>query len=90
MTFKFKDLFFSRELRFSIGQEEITGKQYISFPVRNPYVEYEEYYALSDNQFMSFMENPNNALIYLEECRDRRHDDLMLFYNPNLLRGTTN
>ena len=39
---KFSDVFTSRKHMFSIGVEETTGRFYVSIPVSNGMVDYEE------------------------------------------------
>ncbi len=40
---KFSDTFVSREDRYSIGAELDSGRPYVSIPVSNGVVDYEEY-----------------------------------------------
>ena len=44
---RFIDTKVSKEGRYSLGIEQESGEHYISIPVANPYVDYEEYYRLS-------------------------------------------
>ena len=51
---KFEDAYFAREDRFSVGVETTSGRHYVSFPVSNRIVDYEEYYVISSAQFATF------------------------------------
>ena len=46
----FEDLYDSDEHRFSLGAEIMYGLGYLSVPVSTGLVDYEEYYALSDDE----------------------------------------
>lgn len=83
---KFNDIAISRENRFSIGIEEETGMHYLSIPVSNQYVDYEEYYELTKELFNSFKENMGSALKFVEQCRDRKKDELLI-QKPGKNRG---
>ena len=52
---RFRDVSFSREKRFALGQDTTTGGFYLSIPVSNQLVEYEEYYAISKQDFDRFL-----------------------------------
>lgn len=75
---KFNDIAISRENRFSIGVEEISGKYYLSIPVSNQYVDYEEYYELSKDMFESFKADMDSALNFVQQCRERKKDNLLI------------
>lgn len=83
---KFKDIAISRESRFSIGIEEDSGKYYLSIPVSNQYVDYEEYYEISKELFDSFKADMNSALNFVQQCRDRKKDKLLI-QKPGKFRG---
>ena len=83
---KFIDIDFSRENRFSIGVEEETGKFFVSIPVRNQRVDYEEYYEISREMFESFKVDMDSALPFVQKCRDRELDYFLL-QNPGSDRG---
>lgn len=86
---KFKDVFVSKPERFSIGVEEESGRYYASFPVRNEFAEYEEYYEIDRVQFELFQENLTAAIEFVTECRHRQKDALLIV-KPGRLRGTAN
>lgn len=83
---KFNDIAISRENRFSIGVEETSSKYYLSIPVSNQYVDYEEYYELSKDMFESFKADMNSALDFVQQCRERKKDDLLM-QKPGRDRG---
>ncbi|WP_083212455.1 hypothetical protein [Mycobacterium parascrofulaceum] len=84
---KFDDTYFSREDRYSIGVESTSGRYYVSIPVSNGVVDYEEYYKLTPNQYHHFLRDSADALDFAEACRRREHDDLLL-QKPGSNRGT--
>ena len=83
---KFEDVFVDREKRFSIGIETQSDKYYLSFPVSNMLVEYEEYYELSKAEFELYVGNPAIAAQFLEEARNHEHDDRLIL-RPGRDRG---
>ncbi len=84
---RFHDEYFSREYRYSIGNDTNLGGKYLSIPVSNGIVDYEEYYALTPMQYDNFMSDQSGASAFAESCRRREHDDLLL-QKPGWNRGT--
>lgn len=84
---EFTDIYFNREERFSLGIEETSGKFYVSFPVRNDMIEYEEYYEIDRAQFDLFQKDLNAALEFVTRCRRRELDELLI-QKPGSRRGT--
>ncbi|WP_082956094.1 MULTISPECIES: hypothetical protein [unclassified Mycobacterium] len=84
---KFDDTYFSREDRYSIGIESMSGRYYASIPVSNGLVDYEEYYELTPEQYEHFLHDRAAAIEFIESCRKREHDDLLL-QRPGSNRGT--
>jgi hypothetical protein len=82
-----RDEFTSREHRYSLGTMEATGERYASFPVTTGVADYEEYYRISAEQYARFLADPDAALTFVEECRRREHDGLLL-QHPGWNRGT--
>jgi hypothetical protein len=76
----------SHEHRFSIGIEETSGKPFLSIPVSNRLVDYEEHYRLSHSEFERFRGDMPSALGFVEKCR-RRKLDRLLFLKPGSDRG---
>lgn len=82
----FVDTVFSREHRFSIGKVQSDGKHYLSIPVSNRRVDYAEFYYITDDQYQSFTSDLSSALPFVEQCRRREHDDLLVM-RPGKDRG---
>jgi hypothetical protein len=83
---KFNDVFINKKYRFSIGIEGDSGKHYLSIPVSNGIVDYEEYYEISKDQYSSYQKNPSIAIDFLEKCKARQLDNF-LFLKPGNNRG---
>lgn len=81
-----EDAYVSREHHFSLGVELESGRPYLSIPVSNGLVDYEEYYALSSEHYAALLADPTAALDFAEECRARQHDDLLI-EKPGWNRG---
>ena len=87
MKLKPRDEFTSRENRYSLGVDELSGRHYASIPVTIRVVDYDEYYELSDDDYVRFLADPVSALAFVEECRRREHDDLLM-QKPGWNRGS--
>jgi len=85
--FEFSDRLVSREQRFSIGVETRTGRYYVSIPVANRMLDYEEYYEIDTRMFERFLADSGEALNFVERYR-WREEDARLFYAPGRDRGT--
>lgn len=83
---KFKDLLVNKEERFSIGVEEQSGKFYLSIPVSNGFVDYEEYYEIDKKSFELYRSDMKSALNFVHECRNHKMDDLLII-RPGGNRG---
>lgn len=81
-----KDIKTDKINRFSVGIDEKKRKHFISFPVSNPYVDYEEFYEISELKFEEYLSDMSTALEFVKECKERKHDDLLL-QKPGKLRG---
>lgn len=86
MNMKFTDHHAFRSHHFSIGREETSGRWFLSFPVSNQRVDYEEHYRISEVQYQQIAADSAAGLTFLEECRKRQHDEL-LFLRPGTDRG---
>lgn len=82
----YDDHFFSREDRYSIGVETSSGKRYVSIPVSNGPLDYEEYYEITNEQYSDFLADRVAALQFVEACRRREHDELLI-EKPGWNRG---
>jgi hypothetical protein len=83
---RFEDSYFSREQRYSLGREIDSGKFYLSIPVSNRLVDYEEYYEITEAQADAFVRNPELAVEFADQCRNRLMDDRLLV-QPGTDRG---
>lgn len=83
----FIDKYVFREERFSVGLEETTGKYYLSIPVANPYVEYEEYYEIDPDQYEACPTNLDQLKEIAAKSRARQND-AKLMVKPGRLRGS--
>ena len=84
---KFNDVLVSREHRFSLGIEETSGRYYVSIPVSNGMVDYEEYYEIDRAAFERYRVDPSTAIGFVERCRNREADELLI-QKPGSNRGT--
>ncbi|OZB86112.1 hypothetical protein [Microbacterium sp. 13-71-7] len=84
---KVHDDFFSHEDRYSLGRVEDTGQRFMSIPVSNGLVDYEEFYALSRVEYEGLLADPKEAARFAEQCR-RREQDERLIQKPGWNRGT--
>jgi hypothetical protein len=83
----FKDVAVNRQQRYAIGTEQTTGKHYVSFPVSNGTIEYEEYYEIDQAMFDKFRADLDSALPFVERARNRLEDP-RLMYQPSTKRGS--
>ncbi|NIE64468.1 hypothetical protein [Burkholderia sp. Ax-1719] len=83
---RFEDSYFSRDQRYSLGREMDSGKYYLSIPVSNRLVDYEEYYEITEAQADAFVRNPELAVEFADQCRNRLMDDRLLV-QPGTDRG---
>ncbi|WP_438854905.1 hypothetical protein [Agromyces sp. M3QZ16-3] len=81
------DSFVDRSERYSLGVERDSGTAYLSIPVSSNLTDYEEYYALGDEEYAAFAADPSLAFAFAEECRRRLHDERLIL-EPGWNRGT--
>jgi hypothetical protein len=84
---KFTDIYVNREELFSLGIEETSGRFYVSFPVSNRLVDYEEYYAIDQQMFERFQNDVDAAVKFVNRCRRHELDELLM-QQPGWNRGT--
>lgn len=82
----FNDVFLSKKHMFSVGIEETSGRFYVSIPVSNGMVDYEEYYELDKTRYELFRKDPEAALVFIMKCRRREMDDFLIV-QPGTNRG---
>lgn len=83
---KFDYIFFSKEHRYSLGTELQSGKHYLSIPVSNGVVDYEEYYEIDSNLLQQFLTQQEKTLEFAEKCRRQELDELLII-KPGSNRG---
>ncbi|MBK5551247.1 hypothetical protein JFU49_13370 [Pseudomonas sp. TH03] len=83
---KFNDTQVNVAERFTIGIEEVSGKPYVSIPVSNRMVDYEEYYRIDSAAYELYLTDSAAALAFVERCRNRELDDLLIL-KPGTDRG---
>ena len=83
---KFRDTYVNREERFSLGIEETSAQFYVSFPVFNGMIEYDEYYAIDKEMSERFHHDLALALEFVTRCRRRELDELLM-QKPGSKRG---
>jgi hypothetical protein len=84
---KFQNTFVSREHRYFLGVETDSGRHFAAIPVANQMVDYIEPYLITDEQYQEFLRDESKALEFVEACRRREHDNLLLM-KPGSDRGT--
>ena len=86
---RFKDIYFSREERFSIGIDTQLNKYYLSIPVNIGLADAEEFYEIEKEEFDKFETDFEYLKNLAQKCRERKNDD-RLFYQPAIIRGEPN
>lgn len=87
MSARFVDMHVFREDRFSIGHDSQTGEYFLSIPVANRMVDYEEYYRITPEQNERFADDVDAARAFADACRARQKDDALIL-QPGSDRGT--
>ncbi|MBO9551041.1 hypothetical protein [Pseudomonas sp.] len=84
---RFNDTYTSRAHRFSLGIELASQQCYLSIPVSNAMVDYEEYYRIDKARYEAWLQESSAALPMVVRCR-RRELDHALLMQPGAQRGT--
>ena len=84
---RFEDSYVDKAALFSLGIDRATGTPYLSIPVANRMVTYDEYYALTPAQAGTFAANRDAAAAFAQECRRRQHDNHLIL-QPGSDRGS--
>lgn len=82
----FNDTKINIDERFTIGIEESPGKSYVSIPVSNRMVDYDEYYQIDRASYDLYLTDLTAVLEFVKRCRNRELDEL-LFFKPGTDRG---
>ena len=80
-------MYISQSPRFSLDRGVTTGRPVLGIPVRNQMVEYEEWYALSEEEFARFMADHEAAKAFALACGHRREDERLVL-KPGSDRGS--
>ncbi|RSV40105.1 hypothetical protein CA234_12635 [Sphingomonas sp. ABOLE] len=83
---RFVDSMASREGRFALGTDMVSGQPYLSIPVSNRLADYEEYYRLTDSERVVFESDMVLAAAFAAKCRRREIDDRLIL-PPGADRG---
>lgn len=81
-----KALFVDRVLRFSLEEDEASGRTFVGIPVRNSMVEYTESYEVDRETFDTYIADPVLAHDFVARAKRRELDHLLLF-QPGSERG---
>ena len=84
---RFQDEQVHRRGLFSIGHDTVDDVRYLSIPVANRMVTYDEYFRLDQTSYDRFRADYEAAYRFAEECRRRLHDDLLIL-SPGTDRGS--
>lgn len=84
---RFDDIIIFKSDRFAIGQELDSGKFYLSIPVSNGLVEYEEHYELTADERERFSASFVQMRELAERCRSHNNDDRLII-EPGMKRGS--
>ena len=79
-------VFVDRDRRFSLDIDGESGRTFVSIPVRNQLVEYEESYEIDRDRFDACLIDPTLAYDLVDRARRRELDHLLL-RRPGSERG---
>lgn len=80
------ETYFSKDNRYELGRDRKTDGYYAAILVTSGVVDYYEYYGVSQAQYDEFMADEATATVFIEACRRRERDDLLL-QKPGWNRG---
>jgi hypothetical protein len=83
---KWRDVFVDKERRFALIVDEESGRSFVSIPVQNSMVEYEEYYEVDPATFERFTADPTTSHDFVDKAKRRELDHLLLL-PPGTDRG---
>lgn len=86
MSQRFVDVEVNRDGRYSLGRDTKTGAWFLSIPVANNMVDYEEYYRLDTDEYDRFQQDRKAALAFADACRVHIYDDRLIL-QPGADRG---
>ncbi len=83
---KWNTVYVSRQRRFALEIDEESGRTFLSIPVKNNFVEYDEWYEVDAETFERYRADPTLAIEFAEQCKRREMDHLLLL-PPGTDRG---
>ena len=83
---RFQDIHVDTANRFSLGLDRETESHYVSIPVSNRLVDYEEYYVIEQSLVDGFPATFDAVMEIVSQCRNRELDDLLII-QPGSDRG---
>jgi hypothetical protein len=85
---KWNCVFVDKVRRFSLDIEEESGRKFVAIPVEttNYHVMYDEWYEVDSETFERYRADPSLAHDFVERCKRREMDHLLLF-PPGTDRG---
>lgn len=83
---RYRTIRVSQSPRYALERDVTTGAAVLSIPVANSMVEYEEYYAISEQELESFLADEALARDFAARC-GRRELDERLILKPGADRG---
>ena len=81
-----KSVFVDRVRRFSLDVDEETGRTFISIPVHNKMIEYDEWYEVDQVAFERYKADPTLAHDFVGQAKRRELEHLLLL-KPGTDRG---
>ena len=76
---RFQTLYVSRENRYALVRDTGSGSPFLSIPVSNRLADYEEYYALTEEELSQMVTDVGAAIAFARKCGCREMDDRLLF-----------
>lgn len=84
---RYRTVAVNRQQRYALEIDDRTGRCYVSFPVSNRLVDYEEAYEVDRATFDRYRADLDSALEFVTRCRNHEMDHL-LREQPGSDRGT--
>lgn len=84
---RFELVFVNRAERYALERDRETGKPIFSIPVSSSYVEYDEYYDISEDEFRQLLFDDEAAKAFAARCGRRELDDRLIL-KPGWNRGS--
>lgn len=75
---RFQTIYVSRENRYALVRDTRSGSAFLSIPVSNRLADYEEYYALTEDELSRLAADPGAAIAFAGKCGCREMDDRLL------------